>query len=112
MHRTPVHFTVFYDGKKYELQTYAGEYRNLMQLLYEKIYIEDFGECKGMGRCGTCVIKVRGLPGAFNTLERNEESTLNKLGITGEGIRLACQILVDENVEAIVVDIIAGDSVE
>lgn len=110
--RLPIHFTAVYEGKKYELQTYHGEYRNLMVLLYEKIYIEDFGECKGMGRCGTCVVKVDGLPAAVNALERNEERTLSKMCINESDVRLACQILVDKNLENINVQIIGGESVE
>ncbi|MEJ7736946.1 MAG: 2Fe-2S iron-sulfur cluster-binding protein [Chitinophagaceae bacterium] len=107
-----IHFTAYYEGEKYELQTYEGEYRNLMVLLYDKIYIEDFGECKGMGRCGTCAVKVEGLPEAVNALERNEERTLYKMGIQGGDIRLACQILVDETLENVIVKIIGGESVE
>ena len=112
IHRTAIHFTAYHEGEKYELQTYKNEYRNLMMLLFDKIYIEDFGDCKGMGRCGTCIVKVKGLPAAVNTLDRNEESTLNKTGIVGNDIRLACQILVDENLENITVDVIGGESVE
>ena len=112
MQRKAIHFTAYYAGEKYQLQTYEGEYRNLMVLLYDKIYIEDFGECKGMGRCGTCIVKVQGLPAAVDRLDRNEERTLYKTGITGDHIRLACQILVDENLENITVEIIGGDSVE
>lgn len=103
-----IHFTAYHGSEKYELQTYRNEYRNLMMLLFDKIYIEDFGECKGMGRCGTCAIKIVGLPDALHTLDRNEETTLNKTGATGNDIRLACQILVDENLENVTVEII-GD---
>jgi len=112
INRTAIHFTACYEGEKYELETYEGEYRNLMVLLYDKIYIDGFGECKGMGRCGTCVVRVEGLPAAVNTLERNEERTLYKTGIQSNNIRLACQILVDENLENITVEIIGGESVE
>ncbi len=94
-----IHFTAYYEDEKYELQTFKGEYRNLMVLLHDKIYIESFGECKGMGRCGTCVVKVRGLPAIAYIMERNEERTLYKTGIQGDDIRLACQIMVDENLE-------------
>ncbi|WP_018614498.1 2Fe-2S iron-sulfur cluster-binding protein [Segetibacter koreensis] len=110
INKTYIHFTAYYQGEKYELQTYEGEYRNLMVLLYDKIYIEDFGECKGMGRCGTCVVKVEGLPAGMNTLERNEERTLYKMGIQSSELRLACQILVDENLKNINVEIIGGES--
>jgi len=112
INRTSIHFTAYYEGEKHDLQTYAHEYRNLMVLLYDKMYIEDFGECKGMGRCGTCAVKVEGLPPAVNTLHRNEEQTLYKMGIQGGGVRLACQITVDENLENSTVEIIGGESVE
>lgn len=107
--RTSLHFTAWYEGEKYELQTYEGEYRNLMVLLSDKIYIEGFGECKGMGRCGTCIVQVEGLPPEVNTLYRNEESTLFKTGIRQPNIRLACQILVDKNLENVTVQIMGNE---
>ncbi len=110
--KTAFHFTAYCEGEKYELQTYEGEYRNLMVLLYDKIYIEGFGECKGMGRCGTCIVKIEGLPATVNKMERNEERTLFKTGLQGGNIRLACQILVDVNLENISLQIIGGKSVE
>ncbi|MEJ7626912.1 MAG: ferredoxin [Ferruginibacter sp.] len=110
--KTSIHFTTYYEGEKFELQTYKGEYRNLMVLLCDKMYIEDFGECKGMGRCGTCAIKIEGLPAAVNKFDRNEERTLFKMGVQGDDIRLACQVLVDETLENVIVKVIGGESVE
>ena len=112
INRTPIHFNAYYEGEKHELQTYTYEYRNLMVLLFDKIYIEDFGECKGMGRCGTCAVKIAGLSATVNTLDRNEERTLAKMGVYGGDVRLACQILVDENLENATIEIIGGESVE
>jgi 2Fe-2S ferredoxin len=82
-----------------------------MALLNDKIYLEDFGECKGMGRCGTCIIKIEGLPEAVNTLDRNEEQTLHKAGITQKNFRLACQVLVDINLEDVKVEVVGGEVV-
>ena len=110
INKTYIYFTARYQGEKYELQTPEGEYRNLMVLLYDIIYIEDFGECKGMGRCGTCIVKVEGLPTAVSTLERNEERTLYKMDRQAGELRLACQILVDENLNNITVEIIGVES--
>jgi len=110
--RAPIHFTAYYEGERHELQTYTYEYRSLMMLLFDKIYTEDFGECKGMGRCGTCAVKISGVSEAVNTLNRNEEQTLSKMGIHGGNIRLSCQILVDEKLENSTVEIIGGESVE
>lgn len=104
-----IHFTAFCDSEKYELETYAYEYRNLMSLLYDKIFIEGFGECRGMGRCGTCLVKITGSPKGLNTFNRNEESTLHKTGIATTNMHLACQVLVDENLENITVEIIDAE---
>ncbi len=49
---------VLIGDEELQLETYTHEYRNLMMLLFDKIYLEDFGECKGMGRCGTCMIEI------------------------------------------------------
>lgn len=106
INRTPIHFTAYYKGEKYGLQTYPYEYRNLMMLLFDKIYIQDFGECKGMGRCGTCAVKISGLTETINSFDRNEERTLSKMGVHAGNARLSCQILVDEELEDITVEIV------
>ena len=82
-----------------------GEYRNLMVLINEKMYVEDFGECKGIGRCGTCLIEIeteKRLPPS----ERNEQSTLAKCAVQKPGLRLACQIMIDEGLQGTVVKVV------
>lgn len=79
------------------IDTYEGEYQSLMMLLYDKIFPEDFGECQGMGRCGTCLIKIQHLTKPLTLLDRNENTTLEKMGVRSTDIHLACQILVDES---------------
>ena len=86
---------VVYDEAEYELKTFTGEYRNLMMLIYDRIYVEFFGDCKGMGRCGTCMIKILDNDTLLPASDRNEAATLTKSGIVTEGIRLSCQIMVD-----------------
>jgi 2Fe-2S ferredoxin len=76
-----------------------------MVLLNEKFYLEDFGECKGMGRCGTCVVRVSGLKNAAISMERNEAATLDKMNIAESGLRLACQILINNDIEDALVEI-------
>ena len=93
-----INIKVIYDDEVYELKTYIGEYRNLMMLIFDKIYIEDFGECKGMGRCGTCVIEIIESKNELPMLKRNEEATIVKTGIINSKIRLACQILINEDI--------------
>jgi 2Fe-2S ferredoxin len=77
-----------------EIETYQGEFRNLMTLINEKIYVEDFGQCKGTGRCGTCLIETEGLANAAGRMDRNEKSTLDKCTVKKEGLRLSCQIMI------------------
>jgi ferredoxin len=52
MMHTPVKditVTICYEG---------NEYRSLMMLIYDQIYPEGFGECLGMGKCGTCLVEI------------------------------------------------------
>ncbi|HEY9363250.1 MAG TPA: 2Fe-2S iron-sulfur cluster-binding protein [Chitinophagaceae bacterium] len=103
--KTAIHFKVICDGQEHELVTYPNEYRNLMMLIFDKIYVEGFGECGGMGRCGTCTIEITGLPDHLNEMARNEEATLNKKG-AGPNLRLACQFLIDKNLENTTINIV------
>lgn len=64
------------------------------------------------GQVWHLAVKMEGLPATVNTLDRNEERTLFKMGIQGGDVRLACQILVDENLENVTVKIIGGESVD
>jgi ferredoxin, 2Fe-2S len=96
-------FTVLLGNKKYKIQTYQGEYRNLMQLITDKIFIEDFGDCKGMGRCGTCMVTITNWKSKEPLKERNEAATLNKAGNDNKNIRLSCQILITEDLSNTIV---------
>lgn len=96
---------VMLEGETYHLETYPNEYRNLMMLIYDKISPEDFGECLGMGKCGTCLIEIE--PGIrLNSFNRNEDTTLIKAK-SDKGLRLACQILIDEHLNGITVKVIS-----
>lgn len=94
-----IQFTVINEEEAYTVETYTGEYKNLMSLISDKIYVENFGECGGMGRCGTCVIEILNTENNFVFLERNEEATMKKTGITNPNYRLACQIHVNEELK-------------
>ena len=101
---TNISLTVDYEGEIHHLQTYPNEYRNLMMLIYDKIGLEDFGDCLGMGKCGTCLIEIA--PKIYlNSYDRNEEATLLKAG-AGYGSRLACQILIDEHINGLTIKIL------
>ena len=101
---TTISLTVNCEGEIYHLKTYPNEYRSLMMLIYDKISPEDFGDCLGMGKCSTCLIEIT--PETFlNSYDRNEETTMVKAG-TGNGLRLACQILIDERIDGITINVI------
>ena len=91
-----IFFTVTYEGNKFQLETYPNEYRNLMQLLSDKIFPDFFGECGGQGRCGTCTVKILSQGNLLNETNRNEEATLQKLDFYKKDLRLSCQILINE----------------
>lgn len=80
-------------GDQFVVDFYPNEYRNLMQMLFDR-FGEEWGECKGRGWCGTCHIHVI----EDRILENKDEyevSTLSKLDGVTEKSRLACQIPVN-----------------
>lgn len=94
-----INFTLSYFGEETKIITYESEFRNLMILINEKIYVEDFGECKGTGRCGTCLVEVEGLTGLSANKERNEETTLEKCAVKKANLRLSCQIMINNDLK-------------
>jgi ferredoxin, 2Fe-2S len=105
-HERDIIFTLIYLGEKKIIETYDGEFRNLMILINEKIYVEDFGECRGIGRCGTCLIEVEGLGISAAEMERNEKSTLAKCAIKKPNLRLSCQIMINNALKNAVITIV------
>ncbi|MBS1779871.1 MAG: 2Fe-2S iron-sulfur cluster binding domain-containing protein [Bacteroidetes bacterium] len=93
-------------GQESTIHTFRNEYRSLMNLIQDKLYVDDFGECGGMGRCATCQVKLSNAPPTIG-LDRNESSTLSGLGITDPSIRLSCQIPVDDPLHNCIVTILA-----
>lgn len=71
-----------------------------MLLLKDKLFLDDFGECKGEGKCATCAVKIVNLEGVLQKMERNEPATLSKFGFAEDAqIRLACQVYVTKDLE-------------
>ena len=101
-----IEFIALYEGDEYCLKAYEKEYRSLMALLKDKIYIEDFGQCGGMGRCGTCSVTISGVPGNADTSNSNERNTLSKMGIANPAIRLSCHIEVNEGLKNATVQVL------
>lgn len=92
---------VEYRGKEHVIKTHRYEYRSLMALLYDKFYFENFGDCKGVGRCGTCHVKIENSINGLSTKEGNEETTLSRMENVTENSRLSCQILVTEAIDQV-----------
>ncbi|NHA02651.1 2Fe-2S iron-sulfur cluster binding domain-containing protein [Mucilaginibacter sp. HC2] len=97
---------VEYSGELYELRTYNNEYRSLMMLIYDRIFTDGFGECLGMGKCGTCLIEITNKLQEPAAYERNGDANLQRAGQTGENIRLSCQLLIDEKIDGLAVKVL------
>lgn len=91
----PIHFSVLYCGIEYSLQTFPGEYRNLMSLLNDRIFPDYFGVCGGQARCGTCVITIEEGKGGLYECSPVETTSLNRMGAGLPATRLSCQVYVD-----------------
>jgi len=101
-----IYFTVIENDTKVLIETYEGEYRNLMLLLKDKIYFDSFGECGGMGRCATCIVNITGLTGKSTIMQRNEPVTLFRSGSCDKNIRLACQIFISNDLGGSIIKIL------
>src|SRR5690606_16031965 len=90
----------------HELVTYPYAYRRLMALIYDTIFIDDFGDCKGIGRCGTCHVHI--LEGDETLLHRqgNEITTLNKMPATEIYSRLSCNIEITEKLNGATIRVV------
>lgn len=107
MERKVISITIINDGEKHAVKTYLHEFRNLMVLLNNSIFLENFGECGGQGRCATCLVKVVGLKGNANRIERNEAVTIHKAGLADTETRLSCQLFINADLDGVVVEILA-----
>ena len=99
-------FSVLQNNSKKTIETHAGEYRNLMRLLVDKLEPDEFGVCGGMGRCATCVIRIKGLTGSSQVKGRNEPVTLSRSGYDDENIRLSCQLMICPDLEGTEIEIL------
>jgi|SRR6185437_9789859 len=101
-----IKFTLKNGKDEVTVETYEGEFRNLMVLINEKMFVEDFGECKGIGRCGTCLIMADGIGEGASVMERNEKSTLSKCAVQQTNLRLSCQLLINSNLQNAHIEIV------
>jgi 2Fe-2S ferredoxin len=94
-----IQFTVIDNEQRFPIKVTHGSYPNLMFLLKEQLSLNSFGECGGVGRCATCVVKAIGIKGNSVIKERNEPVTLQKLGYDEDTIRLSCQLYITPDLE-------------
>jgi ferredoxin, 2Fe-2S len=100
-------FNVRYDGQEYHIETNTREYRNLMELMKDKIYPDGFGECGGQGRCGTCLVYLPSDENHFSvTGIGNEATTLSKMNVHDPNVRLCCQVPVDDALQNLTISIL------
>ena len=100
-----IEITVLINDEKYVLNTYTREYRNLMVLIRDNIYLDDFGECGGMGRCCTCLVEVINKDVELPIPDGNEAANLAKHQVTASHIRLSCQLMLEEKLNNLIVRI-------
>lgn len=98
-------FAVIENGTKIPIVTRNGSHPNLMYLLKEELQLDAFGECGGVGRCATCVIKTEGITGNSALKDRNEPATLAKLGFDDTHIRLSCQIYITQDLNGATIEL-------
>jgi ferredoxin, 2Fe-2S len=94
-----IEFTVIENEQRHSIKVIHGSYPNLMFLLKEELGLDSFGECGGVGRCATCVVKIIGIKGNSAVKERNEPNTLEQMGYIEDTIRLSCQLYITNDLE-------------
>lgn len=114
MHSRKKEITVYIrkDGIETALYAYPNEYRNLMELLNDKLYLEGFGECRGIGRCGTCAVKIISENVILEKPERNEQTTLTRTYGYQKEVRLACQILIEPAIYGLCLGLVEANTKE
>ena len=91
---SPIRFTVLENEEETVVTTHYGSHPNLMFLLKDKLDLDSFGQCGGVGRCATCVVETTEITGNSAIKDRNEPTTLSKMGFDEPNIRLSCQIYI------------------
>ncbi|HEY4149069.1 MAG TPA: 2Fe-2S iron-sulfur cluster-binding protein [Chitinophagaceae bacterium] len=98
---TDIAVTISCNGHDTIVHTYEHEYRSLMQLIRDQVFVEDFGECGGMGRCATCKVVALNHEYTPEDYERNEWATLTKAGDEIPPTRLSCQVAIDKKADRV-----------
>ncbi|WP_017257642.1 2Fe-2S iron-sulfur cluster-binding protein [Pedobacter arcticus] len=96
-----ISFEIIYDGEPHQITTRNNEYVNLMMLIYDRFADEEFGDCRGMGKCGTCMVEILNAREKLASFDRNEATTLAKMDVNQQNIRLSCQLMIDKNLNGL-----------
>lgn len=72
-----------------------------MMLIYDQFADDEFGDCRGMGKCGTCMVEILNASQKLVSFDRNEVTTLAKMNIDQQNIRLSCQLMIDKNLNGL-----------
>ena len=106
MTKNTIQFTVIENGHSQLIETYPSSHPNLMFLLRDNLGLDGFGECGGVGRCATCVINAEGITGNSVIKDRNEPTTLAKMGYEEESTRLSCQLYITPDLDGATITIL------
>ena len=94
-----------YNGNQQTVKTFAGEYRNLMVLIKDQLWVDGMGECGGMARCGTCMVELLNAGEDLAVTDQKEAAVIKRTVTAQSTIRLSCQILVDETLNGLQVKV-------
>jgi len=96
-----------YNGNRQTVETFAGEYRNLMVLIKDQLWVEGMGECGGMARCGTCMVELLNAGKELTLVtDSKEAAVIRRISTSDTTIRLSCQIFVDETLNGLQIKVI------
>ena len=96
-----------YNGNHQTVETFAGEYRNLMVLIKDQLWVDGMGECGGQARCGTCMVELLNAgEDLVIATDTKEAAVIRRMMTTESTIRLSCQILVDETLNGLQIKVI------
>lgn len=101
-----ISFEIVYGDERHSVITRPNEYVNLMMLIYDRFADEDFGECRGMGKCGTCMVKILNATEDLVSFDRNEKTTLAKMDVHEKAVRLSCQLIITEKLNGLTIKIL------
>ena len=62
--------------------------------------------CEGFGVCGGCHVKVENLLDKLPEISEKEDDTLDRVSRVGMNSRLACQVVLNSNLDGLIVKLV------